>query len=245
MNSRNVAGIIALGLFVGGLTFFSPAAHPGSATSPIQGYPINKNPANAPVVVRGGSLELRSANPWSIDNTAHTASTIGADLSGIAVDGVTTADVSNLDKGIEESAGEKTGSNANPLTMNWKVTLIFRNTGGIDGGGADDQKPKLQICSDSGWGATGPINGHTLYLVGDASGTFTVEADKIDGQSILRYDLNACGTGSGRDSKCNHVRKIKVKIDTVNQWDSGHPLDENNNPLWCLAGQCDVGIGQP
>ena len=46
------------------------------------------------------------------------------------------------------------------------------------------------------------------------------------------------------DSKSTTFRKIKVKIDTVNQWDSGHPLNENNNPLWSLAGQCDVGIGQ-
>jgi hypothetical protein len=196
-------------------------------------------PTNAPIVVRGGSVIFRSSQPWTISGNNAQTTVNAADLTGVSVDGFTAANGSTTT--VAETAGEST-TTPDPLQNNWRFTLVFRDQNGNDPTGPDSGKAKLKVCSDSGCTAAGKINGGTtLYLVGDGTGTFDTDNTlQLDGQYLLHYYLNACNGGPGKESKCNHVKK--VNIDGISAWDSGDGV--STSTLWCFAGQCDIGLGQ-
>jgi hypothetical protein len=198
-------------------------------------YAQDKSPTHAPVVVRGGSVEFRSTNPWTVTPNGSSASTTvssTATLAAVSIDGVTTSAGST--SVVAESAGSGTA-----LANNWSFTLIFRDANGADPAGGDNSKRKIQICSDQGCTAANALSGNTLYLVGDGTGIFTTDEGSLDGQYLLRYDLNAGGgCSAGKHTKCNHLKKVTVA--GIPRWDD----TTTTTTFWCFAGQCDVGIGQ-
>jgi hypothetical protein len=193
---------------------------------------------NAPVVVRGGSVETRAPIPngstagWtSVAAATPTLRTVGSyDANYLSLDGV-------VPKG-----GSLVGKySASGLTNNWKVTLVFRDRKGQDPG--DSAAPKLFLCSDQNCDATGSLaNNTSIYVVSDNHGNFSPEA-QLDGYDIQRYDLNADPNGcegpygNGRGTPCNHI--VRVKVEGIPQWNDG----STTSVFQCPAGECDVYIG--
>lgn len=181
-------------------------------------------PPNAPVVVRGGSVDGRapipngSNNGWqTVTNSPPTLQTVATyNASSLYLDGV-----------IPKGGSSASQYSVSGLTTNWKITLFFRDSGST---------AKLLLCSNQNCDASGPLSASTnIYLESDGKGSFTPEGP-LDGYDVQRYDLNnpsECASGN----KCNHPGSVKVE--GVSKWSDNSTVFD----FTCRAGECDIYVG--
>jgi hypothetical protein len=212
-------GLIGILLGAGGFWLVGGHRHRSSLPQGII------NPTNAPVVVRGGSVEVRALS-WTV-------------ISSTAPEVLKATNTNNTILGLDgvDSSGDDSpaGAYQTGLNQNWRITLTFRKPDG-----SEDTTKTLQICTSYDktanacqYGGSTTFSSNTLYLVSDGTGFFT-SVGSLDGYDRRRYDLNAnsCGTsGSARDTVCNHA--FGVKVDGI----SGLAKFK------CVAGECDIGVG--
>jgi hypothetical protein len=211
----------------------------------LEAPPVRLPPANAPIVVRGGSVEFIAPENnqgvgWTASGTAYWMSTSSlANNSIVSITGYNT----QTNK-VEEHT--KSG-----LSANWKITLVFRDSLGheSDSGGAEDdpQKVKFVICSasDCNIDPQKPFSLQPVYLHDPGNGTSangTLAHDSyLDGEDLWRYDVLSC-TGTADPppgSLCDHL--FRMIIHGFNTWDDG-----TGNPATgylCKEGVCDIGVG--
>jgi hypothetical protein len=216
----------AVGLMLIGCN--QPAKQAGAVQTAEHHEPIRIPPTNAPVVVRGGSVEFRAPGWYSTG-----ASELETDLSitshndTLSIGGVV----------VMGTARPVFAHSATNLTANWKVVLTMRNSGGLE-----DPLQELDLCSAQDCN-TDPSQGleqgtvYVQYKGDDRTSAFT-DVGPFDNTDIQRFDLGHCaGHAPGRDTACNHI--FRVRVIGVQQWDD----TDNHFDFQCKAGQCDIGVG--
>jgi len=178
---------------------------------------------DSPVTVRGGSVTLRDQQGFICPtNPSQPCS-------------ATTDQLSVSDKSVIMLDAVQLGKTNPPFTLtpktNWALKLTFR-----DGGGAEDPKHYLEVCSAPKCSTHGALAAGPLYLMADDPDDNTGSAwgpPDIDPSTGATFHLTKCGgTAVSGESPCNHIYNV---VYTLN----GTPTSYS-----CKYGQCDIGIGK-
>jgi len=177
-------------------------------------------PPSTPVVVRGGSVKAYCRGcAWSPTTNGRVSTRPAAP---------TTIYLEDIDFGNGDLTIDHAGD--------WKITLIFRDSGGKN----PSHDPEVfTICTHTdGHGACAALDSQgprpTVYLLGYPNGNGFAD-DEIDNPRAHYNRKSDCvpGDHGPTDAKCNHIHTIQI--------------DEYQKPqrtFHCIDGECGIGIDQ-
>jgi hypothetical protein len=176
-----------------------------------------KRDPQSPVRVLGGSITIRSKNPW-------------ADVGGCTGCKKTDADTSQIL--FDDDAAPR------PLGRPWQLTIYAREKGGA----ANTNNGGILICSNYSSGTTcdpsaaTPSSTLTAIPIPPSGGGSTSLTDKKlsdDRSYAIRYVADSSCKPCGGDF-CEHPGKMTLSV-----------KDSNDAPITCKNGECRIFIGKP
>jgi hypothetical protein len=227
--AMGVVALVSLGLGVGADRIAIKGAH--KAVSP----------ADSPVVVRGGSLNLfanAGASRWNPSGNLFAINNVP--LNNIYLDGVIPPSSAATDP-VAQSA---------PIqpTHYWSITLTLRDNGvqhitictKLDQSGTS--------CNTNSTDSLPASTSGTIYVQGDSSNTLNTwglkikHFDRSGANARLHYAVSDCSL-NGTDASGNPIPDADDKCDKIKKFvvQDGASSSE----FKCVDGACDIGIGAP